>query len=806
MAIFPVTNDDVEFFTTIINPKRQYSSSSTGGIVGNLNLFPRRSLIEKEVTPLENFLESYVKDTDVESLRKSVVQIARSTVVSGSFFGSLQKYLGDVTNQATSAKKQKQININRFIPSPSFTSNTLRKLNVKDMLMKYYASAYPTAGWGYTNYNTLNFFSTNNTPNSSVLLYPSIERPELPVHANHVTGAYALSGAFSFDFRINPRYKEDSITTGHFKAGTIFHLSSSYALSLVTGSLKDENGYPKGFRLQLQLSHSADISPSKAIPGVYPKDLIFLSNDNSLSYNNWHRVVVRWGTNIINDGTGSFNIDGTDAGTFVIPLGTIMPQVYTGKSDPKVLCVGNYYEGNNTDSSSQLLFFSDTVANREGLETLIVDNASVPINYTFNHPLKAEVHELSIKRNYMSNQNIYSTSGSGIQNIDATVAFYAPPFFTKTSPARTSVNGYGGVLFTPFQEVDGTTDDPFNVALAYSVGGHYINLENFTKDFANDIYPRLHHLTGVAIDYTTSAETASDALYRSSFVKKRNLTILPCDEGNFHPNYSLLSAEDSTKYIDQFGRSDLSIINLDDLVSTSSLIINEVNDPSGSLFNSLVGFTPENPGLAPGPAILKYNGSLSGAPLTIYQRTRDASSNQVTFFDISNLFYGSRILPGSFTLTDTSLSGSNGRVSITIKDDGAGNLYRADSATPHDTKNSIGNIFYSEGVVVIKSPHLYFFGKDQYEMSFKGDQKLFSSKYELLAPRGLLNSSSNSSYAMVQNSISASAEVWDTEKFVYISDVNFHDENLNVVAKAKLAQPVLKREGEKILFKIAFDF
>ena len=91
-------------------------------------------------------------------------------------------------------------------------------------------------------------------------------------------------------------------------------------------------------------------------------------------------------------------------------------------------------------------------------------------------------------------------------------------------------------------------------------------------------------------------------------------------------------------------------------------------------------------------------------------------------------------------------------------------------------------------------------------MSFKGEKRLYSSKYSVLAPAGLLNSSSNFSYALVQNSISASNEPNDIESFVYISNVNFHDENLNVVAKAQLAQPALKRESEKILFKIAFDF
>jgi hypothetical protein len=52
----------------------------------------------------------------------------------------------------------------------------------------------------------------------------------------------------------------------------------------------------------------------------------------------------------------------------------------------------------------------------------------------------------------------------------------------------------------------------------------------------------------------------------------------------------------------------------------------------------------------------------------------------------------------------------------------------------------------------------------------------------------------------------ASGDTLDTDPFVYISGLNFHDENMNVVAKARLAQPIIKREGDKILFKVALDF
>ena len=371
MAILPVTIDDVEFFTTIINPRRSYASSSITGTTDSINVFARSSKIEKEIRPLANFTSSIANDEDIELYRQAVLSVARRTPISGSFFVNIEDYIDEVNQQPRSAKKQKQLNIIRFTPSVSFTSNTIKKLNVKETLMPYYRMSYPSAQWAYTNYHSLNFFSSQTAPTSSVLLYPSLEGVDLPEHVGYVSGTYALSGAFSFDFHINPRYKKDEITQGHFKTGTIFHLSSSYALSLLTGSARDENGFPASFRLMLQLSHSADVSPSRAIPGTYPNDLIFLSDDNILEWNRWNRVVVRWGTNLINDGTGSFNVGGVDRGTFIVPSGTIMPKIYTSKDDPNILCLGNFYEGTNTGDESQAYFFSDISSVREGIEELV---------------------------------------------------------------------------------------------------------------------------------------------------------------------------------------------------------------------------------------------------------------------------------------------------------------------------------------------------------------------------------------------------------------------------------------------------
>ena len=832
MSIIPVKQSDLESFNIITNPIRQYSSSSLTGVTGSVHVFARRSDIERNISPSSAFIEITRNDADLNSALQQLTMNGRNAVQGDldsqvKFPGMLRDYLEKVDKQTVSARKQKALDIIRFRPGPKFTSNTMRKLVVKDILMRHYKTSYPSAHWAYTNYNSLNFFTASSLLTSSALLYPNIEGGQF--HEGYVSGTYSLSGSFSFDFYINPRYQTDQ-PNGSFKAGTIFHLSSSYALSLISGSSKDENGKPVGFRLQLQLSHSADIPPSLAKPGTYPKDLVFQSDDNALMWNRWHHVVVRWGTNLTNQGTGSFNVDGKDKGYFIIPSGTITPKIFSLSSfaNPDVLCVGNYYEGKNLGTSAQAYFFSTDVSDREGLNQMMADAGGVdaPLKYEFTHPLNAELHDLAIKRYYMTDTDIQQSASKGPLSIDDWTAFYLPPFFVEDSPFRKFVGTHGGILQTPFFEVDGTTRSPFNVAMSFGVDGHYINVENYLRDFASDVFPRAHHLSASAINYTTQARTANDFLYDQQCVRARNLLILPCDDGLFIPSYELLASESNrSRMIGDDKTEELSYVHLDNLLSTSSLLFGTTfEDVEGTsaassqqFVDDNIGFTPESPGKQAGPAyvghIRKVTQALAsgtwvagvedGAPLTIYQRTRDPSSNAVTFFDISNLYYGMRILPGSLVINDSAITGSNGKVHIRLKDDGWGNIYRADSFTSSSTWNSVGNVFYDEGIVVIKNPHLFFYGKEGFEMSFRGVQRLHTLKIEVIAAPNHINSSSNPNFKQLP----ASGFSTDSDpNYVYITGLNFHDQNLNIVAKTQLAQPILKRHGARILFKTTLDF
>ena len=335
--------------------------------------------------------------------------------------------------------------------------------------------------------------------------------------------------------------------------------------------------------------------------------------------------------------------------------------------------------------------------------------------------------------------------------------------------------------------------------MSFGVGGHYMNLENFGRDFATGNYARWYNLSASQISVTTEARTANEFLYASGSTRKRNVTVLPCDNGLFNPDFSILSSGSISltpptgsaisKFVDDFGVLDLSLITLNDLLPSSTLV-QSITTESGSIFDEVVGATPENPGVDPGQV------------LTIFQRTRDNTSNEVVFFDISNLYYGNRINPESFKVTDSFITGTD-KVSITLRDNGEGSLYRADSLTAHAKWNNVGDIYYNEGIVVVKSPNIPLFGTDQYDMTFEGESTIHVLSVTANAEAGLINSSSNPNYSLISSSFNANES---DQEFVYISNIYYMDKNLNVLMKTSLAQPIKKKNVDKLQIRTKIDF
>lgn len=698
----------------------------------------------------------------------------------------LQLYMDAVHAVPTSAKNTADIEILRHVPTTAHSVNTEKKKFVEDRLMPFYRAHRPNNNWAYPNYHSVNFFTASSVPSDAAWLYPNVTTTE------HPNGCYSPSGSFTFEMMLNPRYTVDA-PGNEYKAGTILHLSSSYALSLVTGSSRASDGKPNGFRLLLQLSSSADVEPSVVTPGAGSGLFAFQSDDNSLLLNKWQHVLVTWGTSASDAGTGSFYVDGVRRGTFVYPSGTVLP---TGAaSDPDVLCVGNFYEGTNTGTSAQIRFFANETATREGLFELdATPSVNYPVAFAFKHQLNAEFHDLSIREEYVISSKAKALGTASPHKAPTKLSsylFYLPPFFVPGTPYLTVVNGDGGVLFSPFDSRDGANESPFSAPMSFGVAGRYNSLENFTRDFATNRHGRLLYLTtSVILNTTADARTANEILYATSSVALRNLNVLPCDDGNFRPNFELASNLDlkaNPRFVDDIGSVDTALISLRKMVS-------------GSIYSTL--FTGSN-GAGTGIAA---SGEVPSDLLAVYQRTVDASSNEVVFFDLSNLFFGQRIRPGSFVISDADLTGSNGKVKVTLNDDGNGGLYRGDCETPQASWNHVGNIFYEEGIVAIKSPALPFYGKNGFDISFEGEKSVHVSKLNVIVDAMSYNTSSNPSW---NASMSASFDVnrdEENQKYVTITGVNFHDDDLNVVMRAQLAQPIVKRRGDRYLLRIRHDW
>jgi len=188
-------------------------------------------------------------------------------------------------------------------------------------------------------------------------------------------------------------------------------------------------------------------------------------------------------------------------------------------------------------------------------------------------------------------------------------------------------------------------------------------------------------------------------------------------------------------------------------------------------------------------------------PYYDYNKYFYSSSNII---EVSSQFYNKKIEKETFNIKDVDLMGSFGELSISLKDNGYGCLYRSDCKSEVAKWNYVGHLFYSEGIATIHHPGLENFGSSNFNTTFRYENNIFVNEINIQCESGMINESVNKSY---NSDLKSSESSFDSdESFVYITDINLHDENLNIVAKAKLAQPVAKKNTDNILFRLKMDY
>jgi hypothetical protein len=853
--------------TVMLKPRVTVISSSVGGgATGSAHIYPVRSpRIRRRYSDdftVQIFNTQGPNAFDEATAFNNLIGLSSLAAFQGPGIESVFNTIDNQSSQFPIDRiNNKTIPICRF-DSPTFFNKEHTIINnIVKVLQPHHQHRYPDSGLHYGNYHTLNFFTGSEVPNDACLIYPN------------VTGTYHPENAFSLDFWINPRY--DNQTAGaEYHAGTIFHMSSSIALSLVSGSQTDEFGKVSSFKLLLQLSQSADYNPRTVDlsnpndGGSYPRDLIFTSS-HELNKNHWHHVCVRWGGQNTNNYSGSIVIDDKST-SFYIPSASVHTDTYNrfaGSLDYDTIVIGNFFD--STSFVGQGLFNSTDADVNGTYDRGGSEPSSAIQEAAFTNGLNAEIHDIKFFHKYLNDQELEFLKYNGIsdqpilnsngENVSQggnlyrdSLKFYVPVFFCPTSFYNREVklisffNSSDTQPPTPgFQtgsrdyKLHYKTHHPFNVELSNRVAVREINLENFVADLKNVNggnetsgfgMPRLQSLTSSLVD-TNSQTVDKFTIFESKQAKKRNLTVLPNDNGLFSPNYfaisdninkvlfegnALLDGQKNALVARNVDNS-LSRVDISKTVPYGPLtdrpfpllvpdddIARQGGDPyyrlassnlgqDGDQFNSTVGVTPEIP--ISEHALATY--------LCVPSRLRTDYSNQMTAFDISNLYFGNRIDPGSFEIYDNAVTGSGGIVKIRLKDNENGSLYRADCLTKQATWNNIGDIFYDEGLVLIKSPHVSYYCKDRTEISLRGEQNLHTLIMNIPVEAGLVNSSSNTTF----KSMPPSENINDSDKeAIYVTGVNIHDNNFNIIMKAHFAQPIIKADDDEFIIRLKQDF
>lgn len=788
MSVIEISPDLIEVTTLVLQPSQSFSSSSLG-LTGSANIFSNQSRSFRSFSGIRS--GSLFSETSGVTEDDDTLYDASQQFISGSsnISSLMESYLEKVSESGINGAQLSTTYPVRLSSPPSVVEGPLdgaltdrsewlnfQRRSVSHFLIPEQRTQNSLSFNAYVNYNSLNFVSSSNFGTSSALIFPNFQNSD-------GTRDYTPDGPFTIDFFIKPKAPTDEIE--NFRAGTVFHVSSSICVSLVSGSSLGIDRKPDKFRILLQLSQSADISPSEidasSLPSAFPSDLIF-SSPEILNRDSWHRVTIRWGTQERSYGTGSIQID-SNVTKFAVPSASISTYLSS-----EALVVGNYYAGPDRVGK----FFNTIASALYGTQVDPIPGTFDPTGYELSHCLNAELHHLSFFKRFVSDTELENINSLFLKSPENNgPAFFLPPYFSSSIPADVFTYSTPSVIEAQ------STDSPVSYQMALGYNSTLVNLQNFTIDFARTKQSRAHNMSeGVAVSSPFDSRDGNiDQLIMSQQPNRaRNFLVLPCDDGNFTPSFQPL--ENDTSRFQNIG------------IGTSSMLISMDNlAPAGVYpdgpYYSLVAFDDLNYDGTDSPYLPLYQDVNYRTTLgTTLTKKPDSSSNRTIIFSIPSIYYMTRIVPGTFAITDRAMSGSGG-LTMTLRDDSRGNLYRSSTSTHPAAWNRVGSIFYDHGIVAIISPHLSFFGRESFELSFRGEMRKTVANFSVPATSDSFNKSNNKTYKSFPptNLISEQAE-----DFIYVGGINLHDENFNIVMRANLSQVVQKREGDEITFRLRYDF
>lgn len=786
MSVIAISPDLIEINTLLLQPSQSYTTSSAGEF-GCIRLFSKPTDAVK-VIPGRGQGLTFTEEARITS-DDDLLYDASQQVKAGAtnVYQQISAYITNVNSTQVDQRNNIAVCPKRFdtpsqflepeidlqtraisIQTDPYDWQNLQRRVAREQLIPQALVENSLSFYAYMNYNSINFISSSNFPTASAIIFPNF--PDA-----YGIRDYTPEREFTLDFFIKPLAQFDS--SKNYRAGTILHISSSICVSLVSGSSLGPDGKPDRFRIMLQLSQSADTSPSSvslaSLPLAFPNNLVFATPE-VLDRDAWNRVTVRWGTSSRSRGEGSIQVNQS-----ITQFSANFPSISTGLASD-ALMLGNYY-----DSGDRIAKFFNSVASaRYGTLADPVPGSSIdPVGFTLSHPLNAEIHHISLFKRFLDlNQTANINDYYDLPPSMGGPSFFMAPYFTSSIPANVITP------ITPTNTNEEKTDSPISFKMALGYNALFVNNQNFFIDFARKKQSRafgMSEYSEITDNFDLRDGTVDSLIMQQAPVRRRNFSIFPCDDGSFSPDFSIVD-------------NDITRFHIVDNLTSSMLLSLERLAPDGTYIpaSEFGNFNYDGSDTQQLPLLQDMNFGTTRSSFA------DLSSNRVIIFSIPSIYYLNRIVPNTFVLTDTNLSGSGG-ISVTLRDDGRGNLYRSNCTTAQASWNRCGAIFYSHGVVAILTPHLPFFGKNGFEMSFRGETRKIVANYLIPASPEYVNSSFNPTYKEFPPTELLSEQA---ENFTYITGINLHDENLNVVMRGKVSQTVQKREGDELVFRLRYDF
>lgn len=225
----------------------------------------------------------------------------------------------------------------------------------------------------------------------------------------------------------------------------------------------------------------------------------------------------------------------------------------------------------------------------------------------------------------------------------------------------------------------------------------------------------------------------------------------------------------------------------------------------------------------------------SDHPTFVPKLTRaNLDNDDIRVIHVPSMFYGRQIDPGTVRISDGVYNKK--RVVRVLNDDGRGTLYVSGSMTRDLTgeeytgeqRRKVGDVFYSEGLIVITDPALHdmfdegsafwepqvsvsgVFG-DLFSLSFRGQTRIHTKTFNCRLGPAEANASNNLTFSRLDNRGTEETGDDRLEKLredgvTYVTAVGLYNEDHQLIAVAKIAQPIRKREKDKTNIRLKMDF